>query len=63
MDSESLRAIRDSAHDPNIRTWIQGFYDRNEVFGADAVAQALAHLLEKDQFPSGSVHDAVEAMK
>jgi len=53
VDTESLRACRDESHDPKIREWIKGFYDRGEVLEGDKVARALVKTLQENKFESG----------
>jgi sepiapterin reductase len=52
-DTESLRACRDDSHDPKIREWIKGFYDRGEVLETDKIARALVKTLQENKFESG----------
>lgn len=53
VDTESLRACRDESHDPQIRDWIKGFYDRSEVLEGDKVARALVKTLRENKFETG----------
>ena len=41
VDSDSLRAIRDKAHDEHIRKWIAQIYDSNQVLTGEMVANVL----------------------
>jgi len=58
VDTESLRAIRDQSHDKDIREWIVGFYDRDEVLTADHVVKCLLKTLDDGKYESGSYVDA-----
>jgi sepiapterin reductase len=53
IDTDSLRAIRDDSHSVEIRDWIKGFYDRDEVLTAEHVVNSLLKTLHEDQFESG----------
>jgi len=60
VDTESLRAIRDQSHSQEIRNWIAGFYEKNEVFEADYVVEALLKTLNEGKYESGSSVKASE---
>lgn len=60
VDTESLRACRDDSHDPKIRDWIKGFYDRGEVLESEKVVRALQKTLHENKFESGGYVSAYD---
>jgi len=60
VDTESLRAIRDQSHSKEIRTWIEGFYEKGEVWEADYVVKALLITVNDGKYESGASVKASE---
>jgi sepiapterin reductase len=58
VDTDSLRAIRDESHCKEIREWILGYYNRNEVLTADHVVKGLLKTVDEGQYESGTVVSA-----
>jgi sepiapterin reductase len=59
-DTDSLRAIRDESHDPKIREWIKGFYDRGEVLETDKIVGALVKTLQENKFETAGYVSAYD---
>jgi len=62
VDTEALREIRDHSHDENIRNKFQGFYDQDILLTGEQVAEALVNILDEDEFESGAIVKATDAL-
>jgi len=62
VDTEALREIRDYSHDETIRNRFQGFYDQDILLTGDQVAHALVKVLDEDEFESGDIVKATDAL-